>query len=615
MPTDREHMNTLLEKASSLPLCPGVYIMRSKSGKVIYVGKSKKLRNRVSQYFQNGAKNIKTAKMVSAVNDFDYFVCDTEIEALSLENTLIKQYSPRYNIRLKDDKSYPYIKISADEYPSITCTRKRDNDKGKYFGPYTGTSTAYTIIGLLQKTLGLPSCKRQFPRDIGKERPCLYYQMGQCCGLCTGKVDPEEYAALIKCATDILRGNTSAAKQKLKEQMLEYSEKERYEAAAKCRDTIIALDKLRQKQKVVASPDTEQDVIGLYNGDISSAVTVFYIREGTLNDKAEFVFGADEIADEGAMTSFICEHYRRREYIPSKILLSFTPPEDELELITSFLCNQAKRKISVKIPERGELKTLCDMAVENAKEKTRAYEQDAQKNDKTLYRLAELLGLDAIPERIESYDISNIGSENLTAGMIVCENGKFKRSDYRVFSIKSVEGTDDYASMREALLRRFSHLSDEKGSFSEYPDLILLDGGKGHVSTIKQALSEIGVGVPVFGMVKDDFHKTRTLCDESSEISIANEKDVFTLVYRIQEEVHRFTISRMHGAKRNSLKHSSLEKIKGIGTEKAKILLAHFGGLAGVKKATSEELALVKGITRRDAAEIYGYFHKNSDEI
>lgn len=614
MPTDKAHMHALLEKASSLPLCPGVYIMRSKSGKVIYVGKSKKLRNRVSQYFQNGAQNVKTEKMVSAVSDFDYFVCDTEIEALSLENTLIKQYSPRYNIRLKDDKSYPYIKISADEYPSIVCTRKRDNDKGKYFGPYTGISTAYAIIGLLQKTLGLPSCKRQFPRDIGKERPCLYYQMGQCCGLCTGNVDADEYAALIKCATDILRGNTSAAKQKLKEQMLEYSENERYEAAAKCRDTMIALDKLRQKQKVVASPDTEQDVIGLYNGDISSAVTVFYIREGTLNDKAEFVFGADEIADEGAMTSFICEHYRRREYIPSKILLSFTPPEDELELITSFLCDQAKRKISLRIPERGELKTLCDMAVENAKEKARVYEQDTQKNDKTLYRLAELLGLDILPERIESYDISNIGSENLTAGMIVCENGKFKKADYRVFSIKSVDGTDDYASMREALLRRFSHLSDERGSFAECPDLILLDGGKGHVSTVKQALSEIGVSVPVFGMVKDDFHKTRTLCDESSEISIANEKDVFTLVYRIQEEVHRFTVSRMHGAKRNTLKHSSLEKIKGIGTEKAKLLLARFGGLAGVKKATPEELALVKGITKRDSAEIYGYFHKNSDE-
>lgn len=613
MPTDAKRMQYLLEKANALPLCPGVYIMRSKSGKVIYVGKSKKLKNRVSQYFQNGSKNIKTAKMVSAINDFDYFVCNTEIEALSLENTLIKQYTPRYNIRLKDDKSYPYIKVTSGEYPSVICTRKRDADKARYFGPYTGTATAYSVIDLLKKNLGLPSCKRKFPEEIGKERPCIYYQMGACCGVCTGKVSPEEYAGLVKCACDILRGNTYSAKQKLKAQMFEYSENEQYEAAAKCRDTIAALDKLRQKQKVVASPDTEQDVIGLYNGETCSCVVVLNIREGALSDKSEFTFGVDEIADEGAMSSFICEYYRKREYIPAKILLSFVPLEGDLELIGDFLTEYAKRKITVRVPEKGELKELCNMAVQNAAEKARAFSDELQKSNSTLIRLAELLGLETIPERIEAYDISNFGADNLTAGMIVMVDGKFKKSDYRQFSIKSVDGTDDYASMREALTRRFTHLGDAHGSFSEMPDLILLDGGKGHVSTVKAALSEMNIDVPIFGMVKDDFHKTRTLCDQSNEISIANEKEVFTLIYRIQEEVHRFSVSRMHKAKRSTMKHSSLEKIRGIGPEKAKALLLYFGEYAAIKNADAEELLHAKGISKTDAMEIYRYFHKSND--
>lgn len=616
MPVTQKEFDILLEKANGLPLCPGVYIMKNKAGKVIYVGKSKKLKNRVSQYFHGGVKNIKTAKMVNAVHDFDYYVCDTEIEALTLENTLIKQYTPRYNIRLKDAKSYPYIKITQEEYPRLVCTRTRSSDKAKYFGPYSGTAAVYLVISMLEKALGLPSCKRQFPRDIGKERPCLYYQMGKCCGVCTGKISKEEYSDLIKCAYDVLRGHTSAAKQRLQQQMMECAEAELFEAAAKIRDTITALDNLRQRQKVVASPETEQDVIGFYSDDTSSCITVFYIREGVLSDRGEFVFGNDEIADIGALTSFLCEHYINREYIPQKILLSFHPEDGDLDLLTQFLSDRAGRKITIKTPERGDLKTLCDMAVQNAYEKCRVRSEEIQKSDGTLLNLARTLCLEAVPERIESYDISNMGSDNITAGMIVCVNGRFKKSDYRSFNIKGISSPDDYASMCEAITRRFSHLNDEKSndSFTELPDLILLDGGRGHVSVVRETLSQLGISIPVFGMVKDDYHKTRAICTDTEEISIAHDNELFTFIYKIQEEVHRFTISKMTHAKRSTVKHSSLEKIKGIGPEKAKKLLAAFKGLQGIKAATYEELLTVKGITSANAKDIFNHFHNSTEE-
>ena len=328
----RESENRIvLDKANALPLRPGVYIMKNAAGSVIYVGKSRKLKNRVSQYFQNSEKNVKTANMVRQVKDFDYYVCDTEIEALSLENTLIKQYSPKYNIRLKDAKSYPYIKISEGEYPRLTMTRKRENDKGKYFGPYSGTSTVYSVINTLSAVLGLPTCKRSFPKDIGRERPCLYYQLKKCCGVCTGRISPEEYAEKIKYATEVLRGNTATVKRELQERMLDAAESERFEVAAKYRDTLVALDRLGQKQKVVAAPDAEHDIIALYTDDVCSCISVFYIRNGAVSDKAEFVFGKDRIVDESNIAAFITELYRVREYIPKSILLSFDLDEEENE--------------------------------------------------------------------------------------------------------------------------------------------------------------------------------------------------------------------------------------------------------------------------------------------
>ena len=456
----------LLEKANSLPLSPGVYIMKDKGGAVIYVGKSRKLKNRVSQYFQNGEKNLKTARMVAAVRDFEYFLCDTEMEALTLENTLIKQHTPKYNIRLKDAKSYPYIKITDEPYPRLVMTRRRERDRGRYFGPYSGVSTVYAVLDTLRRILALPSCNRRFPRDIGKERPCLYYQMGRCCGPCTGQVSETDYVATVNLAADVLRGHTAEVKRRLTEQMYEHAEAERYEAAARCRDTITALDRLREKQTVVAAPDTEQDVIGYFGDDVASCVSVFYIRGGAVVDKQEHLSGAERILDEETLGAFLCEHYRVREYIPSRILLSFSLDPEEMTALSAYLTEMAGHKVTLHTPERGQGKTLCELVSSNAAEKVRQYRLDSEKDEGALVRLAELLELETYPARIEAYDISNLGSEHLTAGMIVCEDGKFNRADYRYFKIQSVTGTDDYASMYEALDRRLSHLSDADGSFS-----------------------------------------------------------------------------------------------------------------------------------------------------
>lgn len=609
MPQTEEDLKRLLEKANTLPQRPGVYIMRGSGGGVVYVGKSRKLKNRVTQYFRNGEKTAKTDKMVSAVRDFDYYVCDTEIEALTLENTLIKQYTPKYNIKLKDAKSYPYIKITADEYPRLVMTRKRDDDRCKYYGPYSGVATVFSVINTLSAALELPTCKKKFPADIGKERPCIYYQMKRCCGVCTGKVSREDYLDKIKYASDILRGNTADVRAELTQKMYRLSDEERYEAAAKCRDTVSALEKLSQKQKVVAAPGVEHDIIGLYSDDLCTAISVFYIRDGVITDRSEYVFGADRIIDESNISSFICEHYRIREYIPREILLSFEIPDEESSLTEEYLSEISDHKVHLRTPERGDLRTLCEMVRDNAKEKAKLYVIENEKDERTLLRLAQLLNLEVYPERIEAYDISNIGHEHISAGMIVTDGTKFKKSDYRSFKIRSVtDKPDDYASMRETIERRLEHLKDEDGSFSVYPDLILLDGGRGHVSVVKQLLREKKIDIPVFGMVKDDFHKTRALCDENHEIGIAKENAVFVFIYKIQEEVHRYTVSRMDAAKRNTLTNSSLTKINGIGAVKAKALLSHFGTLTGIKTASVEELSSVKGLSEKDALEVYKYF-------
>lgn len=614
MPQSESTREKLLERANSLPLCPGVYIMRNADGKVIYVGKSRKLRNRVSQYFQNSEKNRKTERMVASVRSFDYYLCDNEMEALSLENTLIKQYTPKYNIRLKDAKSYPYIKITGGEYPRLVFTRHRDADKARYFGPYSGSGTAYALIGLLNKTLKLPTCSRVFPRDIGKERPCVYYQIGRCAGVCTGQVTGEEYRETMRCAAELLEGKNGEVKRRLEEQMTAYAEEERYEAAAKCRDTLRALGAIREKQKVVASPDTEQDVVALYSDDLCTCVSVFFIRGGVLHDTQEMICGAEGIPEPEDMTAFLTDFYRSRAYIPSEILIGFEMADEDCDLLSDSLSALAERRIHVRVPERGTKHTLCELVRKNAAEKARQYEAETGQKESILADLAQKLGLEVLPERIEAYDISNLGTEHLTAGMIVSVNGVFRKSDYRSFRIRTVEGTDDYASMREALSRRLAHLSDSSGSFSERPDLILLDGGRGHVSVVRELLAELGLDIPVFGMVKDDFHKTRALCTDTDEISIAKDRGLFTMIYKIQEEVHRYTVRCMEQAKLRTLTTSALTAVPGIGEAKAKKLLLAFDGLAALRSADVTALKAVAGISAKDAEAVYAYYHPNEEK-
>lgn len=617
----------LREKSAALPRTPGVYIMQNENGQVIYVGKSRSLRDRVSQYF-HGSHDTKTSQMAASVYDFRFITCDTEMEALALENSLIKQYTPKYNIKLKDAKSYPYIKIGIKSpYPRITMTRTRLPDGALYFGPYSSTSTVFTAIAQLERTLGIPSCKRRFPEDIGKDRPCIYYQIGRCMGVCTGEVSQEEYRETIERAAEILRGGTREVIAALTKKMLRASDELEFEEAARCRDSIEALRKLGERQKAVGDPTTECDVIGLhlvkFDGDNVSfrdCATVFYIRSGYITDSEHFVFGRDEITLSGEITededgdsplsSFVMSLYQSREYIPSEIFLSFELPEHDRLLLSDYLSEKAGRRVTIKTPKKGASKYLCAMAVKDASDHFANYVKHESDREKTLVTLAQLLCLEVVPERIEAYDISNLGDEHITAGMVCAVDGKLRKSEYRSFNIKSTDSQDDYASMTEAISRRLSRIGEENGSMSICPDLILLDGGKGHVSVIKELLKNEGYEIPVFGMVKDEHHKTRTLTDEENELNIARHPDVFRLIYELQEEVHRYTVGRMTGAKRKTLKTSSLEKIHGIGPAKSKLLLSHFGSLTALKNASEGDIAEINGISKTDAENIYNYFKK-----
>lgn len=601
---DTETVERLRDKASRLPATPGVYLMKDKGGKIIYVGKSKALKNRVSSYFSDlDSHTVKTSRLVSCIHDLDVMLTSTEIEALALENRLIKLHTPKFNIRLKDGKSYPYIKVTLnEEYPRIIVDRRRSDDGARYFGPYSGISTAYAIVNTARKSFGIPDCKKQFPKDIGKGRPCLNYQIGLCCGLCTGKVSSEEYSKTISDVIPFLSGAFDEVKSSLTEQMEYASENLMFEAAALYRDRLKALHKLWEKQKVVAAPHVEQDVFALHTDERSSVIAVFYIRHGAVSDSESFPFGADTIIDADSLISFLFELYRIREYIPKEILLDFPIDPDELSALSELLSEKAGHKVNIRLPEKGNLKQLCTMVRKNAEELARQYNIRAEKESDTLIRLAQLLSLEVIPESIEAFDISNIGNENITAGKIRIENGKFVKSAYRTFKIEGTQ--NDYGSMAEAVRRRFSHSEDE------FPDLLLIDGGKAHVSVVRDVLEGMGIDLPVFGMVKDDYHKTRALTTDTDEISIAREQPIFLLIYKIQEEVHRYTVSRMTSAKRKTVKRSSLEAIKGIGPAKAKALLTRFGGLRGVREADRDALMSVKGISETDAENIIEHFKR-----
>ena len=603
----------LRDKANSLPQEPGVYIMKNSDGIVIYVGKSKKLKNRVTSYFVGQSHSYKTLKMVSHVKDFDYIVCKTEIEALTLENVLIKKHSPRYNIKLKDAKSYPYIKVTQEEYPKLFVTRERRSDKAKYFGPYQSSQGAHAALDAVMRIFTLATCKRSFPRDIGRERPCIYRDMGRCIAPCTGKISSAEYRSLVKCAEWVLDGNVKETEKLLAAEMNDAAEKMEFERAAAIRDSIYALARLSEKQKVVADGKVNRDVFAIYTSETDGVLAMLSVRGGALVNKNEFILSQCELTSPDDIISLIADYYDTSGNIPKEVMLDFSLDGEDIKLLSEYLSLSTKYKVQVKIPERGDGRALCDMALENAKESAKQYRLEGEREDKNLKRFSELLGLAELPRRIEAYDISNIGNENITASMIVYADGKLKKSDYRVFSVKTMLGADDYGSMREVLGRRFAHIGDGTQSLGDAPDLILLDGGAAHVGVVHRLMEERGIEIPLFGMVKDDYHKTRAITDGEREISIAQEQGVYAFVYTLQEEAHRFALKHSQGAKIKTMTRSSLEKIRGIGPKKAKLLLASMP-LAKIRTAEKKELSAISGISISDAERIYEYYHKKTAE-
>jgi len=600
----------LLEKAKLLPLTPGVYIMKNRNGKTIYVGKSKALKNRVSSYFSESQNHYgKTLKMVNSVYDFEIYHTKTELEALILENQFIKQFKPKYNIKLRDTARYPYIVVTSERYPKIDYCHRRTNDKHRYFGPFSSVKVARNIVETVQKTFKLPSCNRTFPRDIGKSRPCLNYHIKQCIAPCVANnITEKEYNDLVVEALHFLRGDYGFLIKKLNEKMTLASEQLFFEQAASYRDRIKSLKSIGDKQQIVASPKTEADIFGIYTDDLGSAIVVFFVRNGAIIDREVFFFGADEIMESDTLSAFLQHFYELREYVPKKIYLDFEISADDKKLICELLSESNGYKVSIIKPNRGDMRALTSRADDNAKQLLFQKRAEDEKHSDFLVSLAEFLQLEIVPDRIEAFDISNSGGEHTTCGMIVVEQGRFVKKKYRSFNIKSTKGQDDYGSLREALTRRFSHSSDQDGW--EYPDLILMDGGVGQVSVAKEVLCEKGLDIMVYGMIKDEYHKTRTLTDGVGELSLNKRQDIFMFIYKIQEEVHTYSKKRMDIQRRKTVKTSSLTKIKGIGEAKAKLLLEHFGNYKALKNAGVEQITEVKGITKKLAQEIYNDFRR-----
>ena len=603
----------LYEKARLLPLTPGVYIMHSKSGKVIYVGKSKALRNRVSSYFAPYADHHgKTRRMVDSVDDFEVYFTATELEALLQENQFIKQFQPRYNIKLKDGGGYPYIRMSGAAYPEFTIVYRR-TETGKYFGPYSSHRVAKDILETVKKAFQLPSCGKSFPKDIGKGRPCLNYHIGRCCAPCVkGRVSAEEYSDICSRAAQLLKGDGRNLVAALEQNMNIASEGLNFELAAKLRDCIRAVKKISEKQQIVCSPNIETDFIGVYSDELGGALSLLFVRGGAIVDRENFFFGADEIISGAALVSCLQRYYTLRGYVPHRIYISASLDTAELGLLSDALSETAGYKVAAIIPERGDMHALAVRAADNAKNLLLHKRASDDKRMDFLVSIAKLLGLEVVPERIESYDISHSGGEYTSCGMIVLDHGVFARKKYRSFNIRTLSDGDDLAAMEEALTRRFAHSTDEPGW--EYPDLILIDGAENQVHTAQRVLNTCGISIPVFGMIKDEHHKTRTLTDGTGEISLTTRQDAFVFMYKIQEEVHRYSLSVMDAKRRNAVRKSSLTQIKGVGEKRANDLMLRFGTLKALREAPKEELMKVKGITEPIADAITEYFGKEQNE-
>ena len=606
------------EELKKLPAKPGVYLMHDEKDVIIYVGKAVSLKNRVRQYFQSSRnKGVKIEQMVTHIVRFEYIVTDSELEALVLECNLIKEHRPKYNTMLKDDKSYPFIQVTIEEdFPRILFSRRMKKDKSKYFGPYTSAGAVKDAIELIRRIYRLRACSRKLPQDIGKERPCLYHHIHQCDAPCQGNVSVESYQQGVKGALEFLSGHYQDTIQELQEKMQQASEELRFEDAMEYRDLIQSIKRVGERQKITGHGGEDSDVIAMAMDEEDAIVQVFFIRDGRLIGRDHFYLRVAKGDTPGqVMTSFLKQFYAGTPFIPHELILQ-EEIEDE-EVIASWLTSRRGQKVYIRVPKKGTKEKMVEMAAHNA---ALILSQDREKikreEGRTIGAVKEVaawLHLDDLV-RMEAYDISNISGFQSVGSMVVYERGKPKRSDYRKFKIQSVQGPNDYASMEEVLTRRFTHDSGKAfDSFARYPDLIMMDGGKGQVNVALEVLEKLNLNIPVCGMVKDDYHRTRGLYFNNEEIPIDTSSEGFRLITRIQDEAHRFAIEYHRSLRSKGQVHSILDDIPGIGPARRKALMKHYKSLENIQQASREELRQVPSMNERAAAQVYEFFH-NSDK-
>ena len=607
-------MTILRKKAMALPLLPGVYIMHGADGGIIYIGKAKALKNRVSQYF--GSQNNhpeKVRQMVDHVDDFEYIITDSEFEALILECSLIKQHTPKYNILLKDDKGYSYIRVSPGDWGKLSYVLQKADDGALYIGPYKSSYYVKSAVEEANKIFMLPTCNRQFPRDFRKDRPCLNYHIKQCMAPCTGRVRLEDYRESLHQALDFLKGGSSNSIRQLTAQMEEAAENLEFERAARIRDKIAAVKRMGDKQKVVLSKVLDQDVIASFQNDGKTCFQVFRFEGGRLFDRESFIFDTGDAASE--TEEFLVSYYTLRTDIPKNIALAngFEGMED----MQRWLSEKRGSKVTLTVPQRGEQAQLCAMCRSNAAEALAQQKGATAREFNVLEELRQTLGLEKLPAYIECYDISNLAGTENVAGMVVYKNGKPLKSAYRKFKIKGFEGQDDYASMAETLTRRFEEYykaEEADEGFGKLPDLILLDGGKGQVAAVRAVFDRMDIHVPLFGLVKDDKHRTRAVTGDGGEIALSSKRALFAFLSKMQDEVHRFAIGYHHTRRKNAAFRSSLTSIEGVGEVRAKALLKYFRTIDNISKADLTELEAAPKMTKDTAHAVFRYFHPEETE-
>ncbi|MGL6173221.1 MAG: excinuclease ABC subunit UvrC [Cellulosilyticaceae bacterium] len=610
-------MFDIQEELKKLPSNPGVYLMKNELDQIIYVGKAINLKNRVKQYFQKSRNHsIKVVKMVENIRSFEYIVTQSEMEALVLECNLIKKYNPKYNIRLKDDKHYPYIKINVtDAFPKVVIVRSMKKDGAKYFGPYTDVNAMWELVEIIKKTWQLRTCSRNLPKDIGKERACLNYHIGQCSGPCIGVISESDYRNIVDEVISFLNGKYKEIIKKLEEQMIQASEELNFEKAAGLRDQIHAISKIEQKQSAINSSMEDQDIIAFARSESDTLMQVYFVRQGKMVGREHFMINETEGEPiETTFRDFILQFYSAATFIPKEILVEKTPEEGEI--LEEYLSIKKGSKVQLKLPQKGTKHNLLELASKNAYLTLKQFGDELRRQESrtlgALEELKEAIGLPYLPQRIEAYDISNTQGIQSVGGMVVFEGGKPKRSDYRKFKIKSIVGPNDYGSMEEVIERRVLRLigEQEEGSFTKSPDVIFMDGGKGQVNAAKKILNKYHLNIPVCGMVKDDRHRTRGLLYEDQEVILKVNTEGFKLVTRIQDEVHRFSIEYHKKLRGQAQIQSVLDEIKGVGKERKKALMIHLKSVEKIRQATLEELEAVPGINKDVALNIYKFFHK-----